>query len=489
MPTDNNLIDFAKIVQDFGKDLLITFEDKLTNISKDLRIIIDADLTLLNKDVSDPSDPKEETVYSNNYNENPAEYIEMLETAIKNVNNHCSEILPMRFFDLLYKNVDIFDNTDTEQKCYFLPSIDFKELWLEDITDNTRDNIWKYLQLLLFSIINNVNSKSSFGDTAKLFEAIDEGEFKSKLEDTIKGLEHLFTTTTDKTDKTDQDNDKTDKMDQDQDQDQDKTDEGTNNKYNQDFNPDDIHKHINGLMNGKLGKLAQELAEETAKEFNFEGDNIGDVKDVFQTLFKNPQKLMSLVKNVGSKLDEKMKSGDIKESELLEEASAMFNSMKDMPNMNNQMNDLFKNMNIPNLMKNMGMGGGGGGGKFNQGAFNSMMNENMKNSKMRERMKTKLEGRKSASVPTTQAKETVQDNIKNNFDYLFNNSNNKSPDLTDLNNSLQSLVEQMKLNNQPLPPPTLPTSHKKKKKKNNNATNETTATNETNATNATNATN
>ena len=32
---------------------------------------------------------------------------------------------------------------------------------------------------------------------------------------------------------------------------------------------------------------------------------------LFQTLFKNPQKLMNLVKNVGSKLDEKMKSGDI----------------------------------------------------------------------------------------------------------------------------------------------------------------------------------
>ena len=254
MALNNNLIDFAKIVQDFGKDLLITFEDKLITIDPDIKTIIDADLSILNKD-TEGSD-------------------ESLKSAIMNVHGHCSETIPMRFFDILYQNCDIFATCNEEppdtDRCMFLPSIDFKELWQEDITDNTRESIWKYLQLLMFSIINDVNNKTSFGDTAKLFEAIDEGEFRTKLEDTIKGLEHLFTVPTDNEETSEE------------------TVEDTsgNSKFSNDFNPEDIHNHINGIMNGKLGQLAQELAEETAKEFDLDGEHIGDVKDVFQKLFK-----------------------------------------------------------------------------------------------------------------------------------------------------------------------------------------------------------
>ena len=41
--------------------------------------------------------------------------------------------------------------------------------------------------------------------------------------------------------------------------------------------------------------------------------------------------MMDLVKNVGSKLDNKIKSGDIKESELMQEATELMSKMKDMP--------------------------------------------------------------------------------------------------------------------------------------------------------------
>ena len=37
--------------------------------------------------------------------------------------------------------------------------------------------------------------------------------------------------------------------------------------------------------------------------------------------FKNPGKLINITKKVGKSLDEKLKSGEIKESELMEEAS------------------------------------------------------------------------------------------------------------------------------------------------------------------------
>ena len=81
-------------------------------------------------------------------------------------------------------------------------------------------------------------------------------------------------------------------------------------------------------MEGKLGCLAKEIAEETAQDLNIDVENTTSVDDVFKQLFQNPSKLMNLVKNVGSKLDNKIKSGAIKESELLQEASDLVNKMK-----------------------------------------------------------------------------------------------------------------------------------------------------------------
>ena len=344
---------------------------------------------------------------------------------VQEIFEYCYEIYPERFFDILYQNEEIFDNNDLNIN--FLPGIDFKLLWKENISDNTKNNIWKYLQLVLFTIITNVENKNTFGDTAKLFEAINEDEFKEKLEETIKGLGNIFDLSNDEPG----------------------SDDISNNFFENMPDPNEIHDHISGIMNGKLGELAKELAAETAKDFDFTEDSIKDPKDIFKTLFKNPQKLMNLVKNVGTKLDEKMKSGDIKESELLEEASSMFNSMKGMPGMeNSNMKDLFSNINIGEMMKNMGMMPPGG--KFNQNAFNSKMEENMKSSRARERMKTKLEANREEKAKEEKKKENceketnVKNDIQKNLDFLFNND---SRNLTKLNSDLQKLVDDMQVKN------------------------------------------
>ena len=79
------------------------------------------------------------------------------------------------------------------------------------------------------------------------------------------------------------------------------------------------------------------------------------------------------------------KSGELKESELLEEASEMLEKMKKVPGMKN----------IDELLKKMGMPGGAGkmasGGKIDLGAMKNNLNKNLKNAKMRERMLQKLE--------------------------------------------------------------------------------------------------
>jgi hypothetical protein len=153
------------------------------------------------------------------------------------------------------------------------------------------------------------------------------------------------------------------------------------------------------MLDGKLGKLAREIAEETAADLNVDFENTTDMKGVFQNLIKNPTKLMGLVKNVGSKLDSKIKSGDLKETELIAEATEIMNKMKNMPGMGN----------IQSMLSKMGMSGMGGG-KMNMGAMESNLNQRMKMAQMKERMQAKAEA--NAKAKADQQAQTQNDNQK-----------------------------------------------------------------------------
>ena len=155
----------------------------------------------------------------------------------------------------------------------------------------------------------------------------------------------------------------------------------------------DIHNHINNMLTGKIGNLAKEIAEETANDLNIDMENVTDIKGVFQNLFKNPGKLMGMVKNVGDKLDTKIKSGEIKESELIAEASELMSNMKNMPGMGD----------IQSMLGKMGMGGGGG--KMNVNAMQSQLQRNMKMAQMKERMKNKVQ-----KTPQPQPQSNTQPN-------------------------------------------------------------------------------
>ena len=235
--------------------------------------------------------------------------------------------------------------------------------------------MWKYLQLLLFSSVGNITDSESFGDTAKLFEAIDQNEFKTKLEDVMSNIQNIFT------EKEGFQNEDTEPEPGDGKEGvppMPNLGEGMKGVFENMPNPEDIHSHISSMLDGKLGKLATEIAEETAGELDIDFSDATKPEDVMKKLFKSPGKLMDLVKKVGSKLDTKLKSGQIDEKELMSEASDLMRKMKDMPGMEN-MESMLKNMNIP------GMGGGKGKGKFNMGAFENMMKQNEKRDQMKGR--------------------------------------------------------------------------------------------------------
>jgi hypothetical protein len=282
---------------------------------------------------------------------------------------YCKKVYPERFFDLLYQNEEIFEKSDINT--YFLPDIDFKDIWNEDITDNTRKILWKYLQLICFSVVNTETSHESFGDTAKLFEAINEDELKSKLTETMEQMSEIFS-----------------------------MDDGIDvsgiqmpdisGKMPEDMpNPEELHNHISGLLDGKLGRLATEITEDTIKDFQ-DISGINSMDGIFKVLFKNPGKLMNMVKKIGGNLDEKIKSGEIKESELIEEAGELMKKLENMPGMKN----------MKNMMSQMGMPTGGSS-KLNMGAMKGQMQRNIGKAKMKERLRKKLEQRKKNVVQSS----------------------------------------------------------------------------------------
>ena len=127
----------------------------------------------------------------------------------------------------------------------------------------------------------------------------------------------------------------------------------------------------------KIGSMAKEIAEEATKEFQNDKGEF-DQEEVMKQLLKNPGKIMNLVKNIGGKLEEKLKSGEYKESELMEEAQELMGKMKDMPG-------------VKQMMASMGLGGAGG--KMDFKGMASRMQQSMKEAKMKEGMRAKLEKR------------------------------------------------------------------------------------------------
>lgn len=355
--------------------------------------------------------------YATLFTKNELEYLKDIPDLIllNNSVEYFKTVYPERFFDILYENEEMF--TDSNINTKFFENIDFKNIWNSNISDNTKKIIWKYLQLVLFSLSNNIEGIESFGETAKLFEAIDENELKSKLEEVISSMGDIFDMSDNNLNEnfTDFNNfmkkymdnndvdisnvnfddifkqfgDLNSEMDISENEFKDFFENFSNNDLSEnDFdnenlpNPDDIHNHLTSIMNGKIGQLAQEIADETAKELDIDIDNISNVSDVFSKLFKNPGKLTNMIKKVSTKLDEKLKSGEIKKSELMKEANEIMSKLQSTPGMKG-MEKMFSKMG----------GLGGKNTKLNMNLFKSMMEKNQKQTSQKERMLRKLEKR------------------------------------------------------------------------------------------------
>ena len=322
------LKDLHKAVVDFTNDILTTFPEENNNISPELKEIISRDY--------------------------------VLNDTMNLILSHFKTVYMERFFDILYQNKDIYT-----QHLFFLPGIDFHRIWNDsNLSDNSREMIWRYIQLILLTLVSLTDNTSDFGASSKLFENINDEEFNKKIKETIDKMQEVFSKTPGE------------------------SDGSSDNKPNislEDLpNPEDIREHLNGMMNGRLGNLAREIAQETASDLAADMGNPESLNDVFKTLLQNPSKMMGLIKKVGDKLDTKMKSGDMKESDMLSEANEILQKMKSMPGMGN-IQEMLSKMGMGNMMP--------GGSKINVDAMQSSLNSKIKTSRERDRLLSVLDQR------------------------------------------------------------------------------------------------
>ena len=331
---------------------------------------------------------------------------------------YCTEVYPERFFDILYQNDEMFKE-DSAINTRFLPAVEFRLLYnCEGVTETTRGAIWKYLQLILMTILNSVRDKSAFGDAADIFEGVDAETLQEKLNSTLEEIGSFFKNLGESSEPSSSEAPVSPNMDEFMKHFAEMGSDASGNgfpgmeNFKEAFNnmqkdtesgqedipnANDLHEHLKGLFNGKIGSLAKELAEEISHDVEhlfddesaagFNPNDIRSTGDLIGKLMKNPKKIMSLMKTISGKLQSKMKSGDISEEEIMREAGDIMGKMKGMKGMG-PMNEMFKN-----LAKGMGAGAGGKAG-INVGALQRMQ----KQMAMKERMRTKMEEKSQAAT-------------------------------------------------------------------------------------------
>jgi hypothetical protein len=270
---------------------------------------------------------------------------------------YCKRVYPQRFFDILNQNEEIFDEK-SEVDTYFLPNVSFKFLFgCEGITENTKKAVWKYLQLILFTVVNEVKDKSDFGDCADIFSGIEENDLQEKLQETMESIGDFFNKMQENENIDEDAKEKLEKTKEEMEKmmsdlpDMEKMMGALPENLKKNMpNLENLQENLKNIFDGKIGSLAKEMAEEIADDFKdiIDESEVSNPQDVIKKLMKNPNKISQLMKTVGSKLDNKMKSGEISKEELMKEASEMMGHMKDFGG-EGEMGDMLKN-----VMKSMG---------------------------------------------------------------------------------------------------------------------------------------
>ena len=327
------------------------------------------------------------------------------------LNQHFIAVFPDKFFDIMNSNSEIF-HANSETNTMFLPDVDFKLLFnCDGVSENTKTAMWKYLQLILFTVVGSIKDASHFGDAMNLLESMDETDLQSKMQETIDGLGDFFKGFG-------QSDSQSDSQSGSDSQSDNQSDESSSSSAPFKLpKPEVLREHMKTLMDGKLGKLAKELTEEFTEDLKdvfSENDSSKSIKDLMAQIMKDPKKLMTIMKKITDKLQTKMKNGDISQDELMKEVSGLVEKFKEMGGGDDIMKT-FTSGPFAKMFK--GMAGQG------QGQMPSS-----KHSAMKERLRRKMEEKK---LREAQAQVQVQVPVQSFVVKIGDEKQEKSAPLSD----------------------------------------------------------
>ena len=254
-----------------------------------------------------------------------------LETLNINENTKIKDFLSK--IDVISNGITDKDESIFKEDLFLLNEINFKVIWESNISDKTKDNIWKYLQS--FCLINiNINTLN------KLNEDTDSDSKRKISKKNKRDIENF-------------------------------------NKINEDYknnsgnvDASDINDFNNILENTNIGKIAQEISE----ELNINDEN-ADISEIL-----NPESMMKIFGSINEKM---MNNSEMSKEGLQGEAMNICSSMKDNPLFSQLMgmqSNLFSQM-MPQ-------------GNQNQNQDVRSININDRNAKARKNARKKLDNKK-----------------------------------------------------------------------------------------------
>jgi hypothetical protein len=186
---------------------------------------------------------------------------------------------------------------------HLLNGIDFRDIWSKDINENSRENIWKYLQTLIVIGKKVVGDDEEIGDLLNKFTTGGE-DLENQSDEMLDMLKNMSSMTQDPDDNTEETSE-------------------------------------SDMKNLFEGGIISDIAKELTGELNLENLDIGEpnnMNEAFSNLMKGGNSnFFNIVQKVGEKIQNKVQSGQVNQGDLMKEAQKMMGGLKNPEKMANVM--------------------------------------------------------------------------------------------------------------------------------------------------------
>ena len=203
--------------------------------------------------------------------------------------------------DIAQKNNQLFLG---DQELRFLRNLDFRDLWTKDLSDSTRENIWKYLQTLYVLGRKIVASDDDVNEMLNQLNSNDEENLKKHQEEMMDMINNMSQMTQDPNEAP-------------------KTSPEVENLFN----------------NGIISDIAKELTSELDLE-KMDMGNPKNMNEAFSNIMGGGggNNFFNLISKVGEKIQKKVETGAINQGDLIKEAHQMMGGLKNPEQMAKAMN-------------------------------------------------------------------------------------------------------------------------------------------------------